>query len=104
MYNQKSLKAEDFISHHEIEATLQFADFNCRNRAMIEHILQKARQHNGLTHHEASLLLACELPDLNEQLFSLAEEIKQEYYGNRIVLFAPLYLSNYCVNGCTYCP
>lgn len=103
-YNPKSLKAEEFISHEEILATLQSAEHNSRNRAMIEAVLEKARQHNGLTHREASLLLACELPDLNEQLFSLAEEIKQEYYGNRIVLFAPLYLSNYCVNGCTYCP
>ena len=103
-YNPKSLKAEEFISHEEILSTLQFAEHNSRNRKMIESILQKAKLHNGLSHREASLLLACELPDLNEQLFSLAEEIKQEYYGNRIVLFAPLYLSNYCVNGCTYCP
>ena len=104
MYNPKSLKAEEFISHEEILSTLRFAEQNSRNRAMIEAVLEKAKQHDGLTHREASLLLACELPDLNEQLFSLAEEIKQEYYGNRIVLFAPLYLSNYCVNGCTYCP
>ncbi len=104
MYNPKSLKAEEFISHEEILSTLQFAEQNARNRAMIVAVLEKAKQHNGLTHSEASLLLACELPDLNEQLFSLAEQIKQEYYGNRIVLFAPLYLSNYCVNGCTYCP
>ena len=103
-YNPKSLKAEEFISHEEILSTLQFAEHNSRNRKMIESILQKAKLHNGLSHREASLLLACELPDLNEQLFSLAEEIKQEYYGNRIVLFAPLYLSNYCVNGCVYCP
>ncbi|MBR1604520.1 MAG: [Alphaproteobacteria bacterium] len=104
MYNPQSFKAEEFISHEEILATLQFAEQNSRNRKMIETVLQKAKLHNGLSHREASLLLACELPDLNEQLFTLAEEIKQEYYGNRIVLFAPLYLSNYCVNGCTYCP
>ena len=104
MYNPKSSKAEEFISHEEILSTLQFAEQNSRNRQMIEGVLQKAKLHNGLTHREASLLLACELPDLNEQMFSLAEAIKQEYYGNRIVLFAPLYLSNYCVNGCTYCP
>ena len=104
MYNLMSFKAEEFISHEEILATLQFAQQNSRNRTMIGAVLEKAKLHNGLTHREASLLLACELPDLNEQLFSLAEEIKQEYYGNRIVLFAPLYLSNYCVNGCTYCP
>lgn len=104
MYNPKSLKAEEFISHEEILSTLQFAEHNSHNREMIETVLQKAKLHDGLSHREASLLLACELPDLNEQLFALAEQIKQEYYGNRIVLFAPLYLSNYCVNGCTYCP
>ncbi len=104
MYNPKSLRAEEFISHEEILQTLSFAEQNSRNRTLLEAVLTKAKQHNGLSHREASLLLACELTDINEQLFALAEEIKREYYGNRIVLFAPLYLSNYCVNGCVYCP
>ena len=104
MYNPKSQKAEEFISHEEILQTLAFAKQNSENRALLEDVLTKAEQHNGLDHREASLLLACTLPDINARIFALAEQIKQEYYGNRIVLFAPLYLSNYCVNGCVYCP
>lgn len=104
MHNQKSQKAEEFISHEEILQTLAFAEQNSENRALLEDVLTKAEQHNGLDHREASLLLACTLPDINARIFALAEQIKQEYYGNRIVLFAPLYLSNYCVNGCVYCP
>jgi len=104
MYNPKSLKAEEFISHEEVLRTLTFADQRSQNRQYLEGVLAKAEKHNGLTHREASALLACELPDINERIFALAEQIKQEYYGDRIVLFAPLYLSNYCVNGCVYCP
>lgn len=103
-YNPKSQIATEFISHNEILETLQFADKNKNNRLLIKDILHKAKQHNGLTHREASLLLACEQPDLNDQIYSIAKNIKEAYYGNRIVLFAPLYLSNFCVNGCTYCP
>lgn len=113
IYNPKSSKAEEFISHEEILETLAFADEHKNDRAYIESILEKARpvydergrvHCDGLSHREASVLLACELPDLNEKMFKLAEEIKLAFYGNRIVLFAPLYLSNYCVNGCVYCP
>lgn len=104
MYNPKSTTATEFISHEEILKILDFADKNSENRPMIEHILDKASAQKGLSPLDASLLLACKIPDLNERMFALAEQIKQEYYGNRIVLFAPLYLSNYCVNGCIYCP
>ncbi len=104
MYNPKSSKAEDFISHEEVLRTLSFADEHCQDRQYLEGVLAKAEMHNGLTHCEASALLACKLSDINERIFALAEQIKQEYYGDRIVLFAPLYLSNYCVNGCVYCP
>lgn len=103
-YDPKSLKAEEFISHDEIIATLDFADANKDNRPLIEEILNKAEAREGLSHREASVLLACTLPDLNQKIFTLAEQIKKDFYGNRIVLFAPLYLSNYCVNQCTYCP
>ena len=104
MYDPKSLKATEFIDHQEILDSLAYADENKNNRELIDQIMAKARLHKGLTHREASVLLACDLPEINEQLFQLAREIKQAYYGNRIVLFAPLYLSNYCVNGCVYCP
>ena len=104
MYNPKSHKAEEFIDHNEVLETLQFAEKNKRNAELIDEILKKARLKKGLSHREASVLLACELPDRNEELFKLAKEIKEDFYGNRIVLFAPLYLSNYCVNGCVYCP
>ena len=111
-YNPKSLKADEFISDEEILATLQYAEQNKQNRELIEEILEKARPKKteegtvcaGLSHREAAVLLLCDLPDMNERLFKLAEEIKLAFYGNRIVMFAPLYLSNYCVNGCVYCP
>ena len=104
MYDVKSKKAEEFISDEEILDTLRYADENKDNLPLIESILEKARKHNGLDHREASVLLACENEEKIAELYELAKEIKQEYYGNRIVLFAPLYLSNYCVNGCVYCP
>ncbi len=104
MYNSKSLKAEEFINHEEILETLEYADKNKRNAEEIDRILDKAGEKKGLSHREASVLLACELDDKNEKIFKLAEQFKQDFYGNRIVLFAPLYLSNYCVNGCVYCP
>ena len=104
MYNPKSLKAEEFISHDEIQETLAYADSNKDNLEVIDAILAKARERKGLTHREASVLLACEIPEKIEEVYELAQQIKKDYYGNRIVLFAPLYLSNYCVNGCVYCP
>ena len=104
MYNPKSLKAEEFISDEEIRETLAYADANKDNIELIDQILAKAKECKGLTHREASVLLACEMPEKIQEMYELAAEIKKEFYGNRIVLFAPLYLSNYCVNGCVYCP
>lgn len=104
MYNPKSKIADEFICHEEILETLKFADENKTNIELIKKILEKAKQAKGLSHREASVLLACNDKELNEEIFKLAKQIKQDYYGNRIVLFAPLYLSNYCVNGCVYCP
>jgi 2-iminoacetate synthase len=111
-YDPKSLKAEEFINHEEILATLDYAEKNKRNEKLIDEILEKARPQKtqngctcrGLTHREASVLLACDIPEKIEKLYKIAEEIKLAFYGNRIVIFAPLYLSNYCVNGCLYCP
>ena len=104
MYNPKSLKAEEFIDHPEILDTLAYADQNKDNVELIDQILNKARERKGLSHREASVLLACEIPEKIQELYELAEQIKKDFYGNRIVIFAPLYLSNYCVNGCLYCP
>ena len=104
MYNPESLKAEEFISHEEILSTLEYAEANKNNIALIDEILDKAKLRQGLSHREASVLLACEPADKNAEICALAEQIKKDFYGNRIVLFAPLYLSNYCVNGCVYCP
>lgn len=104
MYNPESLKAEEFISHEEILSTLEYAEANKNNIALIDEILDKAKLRRGLSHREASVLLACESADKNAEICALAEQIKKDFYGNRIVLFAPLYLSNYCVNGCVYCP
>ncbi len=104
MYNVKSSYAEEFISHEEILESLAYAERNRTNRPLIENILSRAEACRGLSHREALVLLDCELPDLTERMFELARRIKQRFYGNRIVMFAPLYLSNYCVNGCVYCP
>ena len=104
MYNPKSLKAEEFISHEEILQTLEYAEKNKTDRELIDRILEKARLKKGLTHKEASVLLDCDIPEKNEEIYKLASQIKKDLYGNRIVMFAPLYLSNYCVNGCVYCP
>jgi 2-iminoacetate synthase len=104
MFNPKSSKAEEFISNEEILKTLEYSQQNKSNKGLIEEILKKAREMKGLTHQEALVLLDCDIPELNEEIYKLANDIKQKYYGNRIVTFAPLYLSNYCVNGCVYCP
>lgn len=104
MYNAKSLKAEEFISDEEIKETLAYADANKENEALIDEIIEKACLGKGLNHREASVLLACQMPEKIQKIYALAKQLKQDYYGNRIVMFAPLYLSNYCVNGCVYCP
>ena len=104
MYRVDSMIADEFISDAEIRETLRYADENRHNAALIESLLAKAEERKGLGHREASVLLACDIPELNERIFSLAGEIKRDFYGDRIVMFAPLYLSNYCVNGCVYCP
>ncbi len=104
MYKADSKIAEEFIDHQEILDTLEYAHNNKSNRALIEQLIDKAAQFKGLSHREAALLLECDQPDLTERIFRLAQEIKHKFYGNRIVMFAPLYLSNYCVNGCVYCP
>lgn len=104
MYNPKSLKAEEFINHEEILDTLAYADKYKKDEKVISAIIEKAKLKKGLSHREASVLLACELEDKNQEIYALAKQIKQDFYGNRIVMFAPLYLSNYCVNGCVYCP
>ncbi len=104
MYNPKSLKAEEFISHEEIMDTLAYSDAHREDKELIRSILDKASEMKGISYREASVLLECEDEELNTEIYALAEKIKQEFYGNRIVMFAPLYLSNYCVNGCVYCP
>ncbi|MGD9473655.1 MAG: [FeFe] hydrogenase H-cluster radical SAM maturase HydG [Eubacteriaceae bacterium] len=104
MYNPKSLKSDEFIDHSEILESLEYAEANKNNPVLIDEILAKARLRKGLSHREAAVLLDCTLEDKNQEIFALAEQIKKDFYGNRIVLFAPLYLSNYCINGCVYCP
>lgn len=103
-YNPKSLKAEEFINHNEILETLAYADEHKNDTELIDKIIEKAKLRKGLSHREASVLLACEDKEKTEEIYNLAEQIKKDFYGNRIVMFAPLYLSNYCVNGCLYCP
>lgn len=104
MYNVKSMQAGEFIAHDEILDTLAYASANKNNAALIDSIIAKAKERKGLSHREAAVLLDCELDDKNQEIFALAEQIKKDFYGNRIVMFAPLYLSNYCINGCVYCP
>ncbi len=104
MYDVNSKCADDFINHEEIMETLAYADEHKEDTKLIDSLIEKARLRKGLTHREASVLLACQIEEKNQEIFRLAEQIKKDFYGNRIVMFAPLYLSNYCVNGCTYCP
>ena len=104
MYDPKSLKAEEFIDHQEVLDTLAYAESNKNNEQLISSLIEKAKLRKGLTHQEASVLLACEIEEKNQEIYDLAEQIKKDFYGNRIVIFAPLYLSNYCINGCVYCP
>lgn len=103
-YNPKSLKAEEFINDAEIRATLAYADEHKNDLELVDKIIEKAKLRKGLTHREASVLLACDDKEKIAEIYDLAEQIKKDFYGNRIVMFAPLYLSNYCVNGCLYCP
>lgn len=98
------MQASEFIDHDEITATLAYAAANKNNAVLIDSIIAKAKERKGLSHREAAVLLDCELEDKNAEIFALAEQIKKDFYGNRIVMFAPLYLSNYCINGCVYCP
>ena len=104
MYNVKSMQACEFIAHDEILETLAYASANKNNASLIDSIIAKAKERKGLSHREAAVLLDCELDEKNQEIFALAEQIKKDFYGNRIVMFAPLYLSNYCINGCVYCP
>lgn len=104
MYNPKSMKAEEFINHQEILDTLEYAAAHKHDEALINEILNKARLRKGLSHRDAAVLLDCDIPEKNREIEELARQIKLDFYGNRIVMFAPLYLSNYCVNGCVYCP
>lgn len=104
MYDVTSKCADDFINHEEILETLAYADENKDNLVLIDSLIEKAKKRKGLSHREASVLLACSDEEKNQEIFKLAEQIKKDFYGNRIVMFAPLYLSNYCINGCTYCP
>jgi 2-iminoacetate synthase len=104
MYNVKSKIAEEFISNDEILDTIEYAKKNKNNHELIESIIEKARSLKGISHREAAVLLECDIKELNEKMFHLAKQIKHKFYGNRIVMFAPLYLSNYCINGCVYCP
>ena len=104
IYDPASHKAEEFINHEEVLASLDYAEKNKHNVELIDQIIAKAKLLKGLSHREAAVLLDCDIPEKNQEIFALAEQIKKDFYGNRIVLFAPLYLSNYCVNGCVYCP
>ena len=92
MYNPKSLKAEEFISHEEILDTLKYAEENKHNAELISEIIEKAKLRKGLSHRDATVLLECDIPEKNEEIYKLAEQIKKDFYGNRIVMFAPLYL------------
>ncbi len=103
-YNPQSLVADEFINHEDILASLKYADEHKNDKKLLDEILAKAELRKGLTHKEAGVLLVCDEPEYVDRIYKLAEQIKKDFYGNRIVLFAPLYLSNYCVNGCVYCP
>lgn len=103
-YDVKSEHAAEFIHDGEIRATLEYGREHRNDRALIEEILAKAEEGKGISHREAAVLIEVEDKDIEERIFDIARRLKERIYGNRIVMFAPLYLSNYCVNGCVYCP
>ncbi|MBR2866912.1 MAG: [Alistipes sp.] len=103
-YNVKSEHAAEFIHDGEIRATLEYAREHRNDKALIEEILTKAEQGNGISHREAAVLIEVDDKEIEERMYDIARRLKQRIYGNRIVMFAPLYLSNYCINGCVYCP
>jgi 2-iminoacetate synthase len=103
-YDPKSVNAEEFINDEEILNTIEYAQKHKSDKELIFSLIERAKDCKGLSHREAAVLLECDIPEANEAIKQLAMSIKQKLYGNRIVMFAPLYLSNYCVNGCTYCP
>lgn len=104
MYNPNSMIATEFIDHQEILDSIAYAEANKSNYELINGLIERAADCKGLTHREAAVLLECDIPELNDKMYTLAKKIKQQIYGDRIVMFAPLYLSNYCINGCVYCP
>ena len=104
MYNPNSMIATEFINHQEILDSIAYAEANKSNYELINSLIERAADCKGLTHREAAVLLECDIPELNDKMYTLAKKIKQQIYGDRIVMFAPLYLSNYCINGCVYCP
>ena len=103
-YKVQSPRAEEFIHDGEIMATLEYAAKHRNDKVLVDEILARAAEGKGLNHRDATVLLECDDPEIVERIFALARQIKQRIYGNRIVMFAPLYLSNYCINGCVYCP
>ncbi|MCI5839353.1 MAG: [FeFe] hydrogenase H-cluster radical SAM maturase HydG [Peptoniphilaceae bacterium] len=103
-YIPKSEIPEEFINDDEINETIEYGRKNAHNRELIKSILEEAKKAKGLNHRDAFVLLSCKEEDLNQKMYELAKELKLRFYGRRIVLFAPLYLSNYCINGCVYCP
>lgn len=103
MYDPKSSHAADFIDHGEIEATLAQAKLEAADPQRVAALLDKAATFAGLTHREAAVLLEVQDPETLEAVYALARRVKEHIYGRRIVLFAPLYLSDHCVNRCTYC-
>lgn len=103
-YDKTSAVAAEFIADEEVMASLAYAEQHKNDRALLDEILDEAAKGNGLSHRQAAVLLESDDPEVTARLFSLARSIKEKLYGRRIVMFAPLYLSNYCINGCTYCP
>lgn len=98
------MSATEFIDHQEILSTIEYASRMANDTGAVNEILKKASECRGLSHREAAVLLEVNDPETLERIYSLANEIKHRFYGNRIVMFAPLYLSNYCINSCIYCP
>lgn len=103
MYDPKSMDSNVFIADEEVVETLRQAKCEASDPTRIREILHKAGEFQGLTHREAAVLLEVESPEVIADVFALARKIKEYIYGRRIVMFAPLYLSDYCVNRCSYC-
>ncbi|AQW25421.1 [FeFe] hydrogenase H-cluster radical SAM maturase HydG [Clostridium perfringens] len=101
--DNEKYNALDFIKDDEINSLIAKGKELVSDKELVREIIEKSKSAEGLTHEETAVLLNLEDKELIEEMFKAARQVKEKLYGKRLVVFAPLYVSNYCVNNCTYC-